>query len=856
MRGIERRPSAQATGEAAVAVAGDNSAPILTNPTFILSTQKYGPPEEPRLLPPAVPDFTGREQEIGSLETAEDKVAPPITTVISGKPGVGKTTLAVRIAYRQRGNYTRGALYADLRGADKNPASPEEIMGRFLKALGVPETEIPGDQYARLDAYRSAVADRSLVIILDNAADESQVRPLMPPGDSALTLITSRSQLSGLESVHRIDLETFRSSTSLAFLRKVIGDAAVDGDMKSAIEVVQSCGHLPLALRIAANRYSSSGGMSLSDLATELRDQREVIGALEAGDLAVRAAFNLSYRRLGKGAKNTFKRLSSVPGVDFGAGICSALIATDERQANKMLLKLREVNLIEPAAKYGRYKFHDLLKAYSRELAEADSRQKGAAATDRMLDWLQHSALKAHFTLIGQANKIRESQRMANINSVESAAAWIEDELPSAIASVETHAGRSPEIAALFALSLTALSELAGNGQLWEDALQSGLQIPGKDQETTILLLIQQVNLGRYRRDFRNALNQSQEVYRQAKEAGNSSLIGQAAKLHGALRMDCGQYNEARPLIQESLGIFKALGMTDEVGQALYNLGTIHRATGNITEALACFEEDLRICTEIGDELGSAETANTLALAYADLGDFEKAERLQRQALAGFERLRNPYKVSMVCNDLGVTLRRQGKIEEALKFHFRDREMSASQGNQSGEALALANIAETYHALGRLDEAQPLFSEAISTLRLLGDELRLARTLTTQIALLFDLEQINSAEDCAAEAAEILTRHSQLQELTELHNVLANEFFEVENYDKSLTSAKESLRISEDFDNPYLRAVSLMFAARSSGKLDRSDIADGYLQELQGLCNEHPGLTQRLKHALQRRGGK
>lgn len=203
-------------------------------------------------------------------------------------------------------------------------------MGRFLAGVGVAEDEIPASNDARLDRYRREFARRKVVIILDNAGSEAQVRPLIPPGGEALVLVTSRSNLSGLEAAHHLFLDIFDDDSSLAFLRKTVGAEVVDGDVSSARKVGTLCGHLPLALRIAGNRLRTA---TMTDLVEELTDQRNRLGALEAGDLAVRAAFNLSFRNLGKSTRNSLKRLSLAPGGDFGATLCAALNDSDERSA-------------------------------------------------------------------------------------------------------------------------------------------------------------------------------------------------------------------------------------------------------------------------------------------------------------------------------------------------------------------------------------------------------------------------------------------------------------------------------------------------------------------------------------------
>ncbi len=441
----DRPPATEAGGEAAVAVGGDAMAPIITNPTmhntFNLTVRCDEPPPAARArnLPPGVPDFTGRASEIQVIER-EALVGRhgqhSVTAVVTGKPGVGKTCLAVHLAHRMGVAYEDGELYADLRGVDERPALPEEIMARFMQALGMPETEIPGDTCLRLDAYRRTVTGRSLLIVLDNAADKKQVRTLLPPGAGSLVLVTSRNRLIGLESVHRCDLEMFPTSASLDFMRKVVGEDAVDREPRDAQRVAEFCGHLPLALRIAAIRLHSTCNMRMSDLARELRDERDRLEALKADDLAVRAAFNLSYRKMGKGARNTFKSLSHVPGADFGTGICSAVSVFEVRQAAKMLRKLVDANLVEQSEVPGRFRFHDLLKVFSREKMEKGPADRVQGDRRRMLTWLQRSALKVQSTLGGVFEVELPDSGSAEIDSIETAAAWVDSEFLNAVAAL------------------------------------------------------------------------------------------------------------------------------------------------------------------------------------------------------------------------------------------------------------------------------------------------------------------------------------------------------------------------------------------------------------------------------------
>ncbi len=849
----------EASGTAAVAISGDAHQPVLTNPTFFnisLPEASSTLPTRLRLLPPDIPDFVGRQAEIellGIPSPAANTCTPPVRAIITGKPGVGKTALAVHASYLASDSYADGDLYVDLRGADEYPAPPEEVMGRLMRSLGIPEEEIPGDPLARLDAYRKVVADRPLIIVLDNASDERQVRPLIPAGNSALVLITSRSQLRGLEGFRRIDLEVFPSSTSLNFLRRVTGDDVVGADQMSAEKVVEACGHLPLALRIAANRLTATRNMRMSHLAQELTDMRDVLGALEAGDLAVRAAFNLSYRKLGKGAKNAFKRLSCVPGEDFGPGLCSSLMRCDERQAGRLLSRLAEANLIEHAATYGRYRFHDLLRVYAQEKFDDDDAKKKSQAIQSMLDWLKDSTVKAQFFLIGHTGVEFHLENAAEIDSAESAAAWAREELSNAAAALNmTLIHDTNERAVGFATSLSSICDILGEWQIWEEVLHVGIPAASQldDPLGEIALLGAQANLARYRREFDQGLELASRVYLKSLESGIDVAIASSANQLACLFMDCGRHREGIPLLEKCLEIYRRLDLEHEIGKVLYNLGTIHRASGETGKAIEYFELDLQACLESGDEPGAAETLNTLAIAHFEMSNLEEAEKLQRASLEKFKKIGNPHKVSMVSNDLGVTLRRLQKFNEALDLHLEDVELCRTIGSRSGEALAHANVAETLYALGDPEGAEGRFNAAISVLSELGDKYRLAHVLVSQAPLLLALQKIQIAEEYASEAIAILLEYGQTRDAAGAHQLLAREYALIGEHEKSLSHAKESIRLSEDFTAPYFRAVGYIIAVEQCLQLRLAEEAESFGEALQKLVVENPELFASLGESL------
>ncbi|MGA5132690.1 tetratricopeptide repeat protein [Streptomyces olivoreticuli] len=845
---MTRKPEILASGQGSVVIGQDNFGSIFTGPVKVESGSKGSETRRPsRSLPPEVPDFTGRRLEADRIIESANDSRGSVATVITGKPGVGKTSLALHVAYRCNSTYGDGSFYADLRGVEKHPTPPHEVLGRLLSGAGVPEEDIPADSDARLDRYRTEFINRRSIIVLDNAGSESQVRPLIPPGNESLVLITSRFQLNGLEAVRQISLDVFDEDSSLSFLRKVVGDDTVDRTIASTRQVGSLCGHLPLALRIAGNRLRT---IRMKDLEEELRDQRNRLGALEVGDLAIRAAFNLSFRQLGKNGRNSLKRLSLVPGVDFGAGICSALNNSDGREALRALRKLHEANLIEPSAVPGRYRFHDLIKVYAREQFDEDPPKKTGTAVNRMLDWISYSSLKVNMTLNGQISRLQfPSVCMAKIDSIDEATDWLSSEVSNAISAIHALAqGGKPDAAKALAIQLCGACELTGDWQGWEDAINQGECLAEKfpDPLFEIGILSTKADLYRYRREFEPALSLADRVYRTAQSTDNKLLIANSAKLLGCLRMDIGDPSDALPLLEECLSLSTELGLKHEVGVALYNIGTVHRSSGRTREAIQHFQQDLEICLESKDLSGAAETMNTLALTYMEMGNFSEAEKYQYEALRIFQTFNNLHKISMVCNDLAINLRQQGKTEEALALHLEDIENSRKCGNISGEALAKANAAVILTQLDRPQEAELLSNEALATFTSLGDHVRLARVHIGRIPMLFEAGQTDLALKEATRAVDVLLQQGELTDAVNAHESLALEFNKKGENSRALSHIEEALRITSSITSPVLRATTCLIGIDIYNSLGMEDSAIQCVRELAAITDEYPEVIGHL----------
>ena len=339
-------------------------------------------------LPRPAADFTGRGRELDRLTRAAGSVPGEAPVVaVSGTAGVGKTTLAVQAAHLLGDTCTGGRFFLDLRGLDARPMGPAEALARLLAAFGVRDGDLPAYEADRAGLYRELLRDRRALVVLDDVADEAQVRPLLPGPGRSLTVLTSRRLLAGLDNVHRLHLPHLAAEEAVVLLRRIVGDRCRAEESEAVFEVAELCGRLPLALRIAGNRLTSRPRWTAHHLAARLSDERWRLNQLVAGDLRVAAAFELSYARLSPPARLLFRRLSLLPGPDFDAPLAALLGPTGPDGVEDALDELVEGSLLQ-AGSDGRYRVHCLLRLFARERlieeepAAGDRTQRQSAAAD------------------------------------------------------------------------------------------------------------------------------------------------------------------------------------------------------------------------------------------------------------------------------------------------------------------------------------------------------------------------------------------------------------------------------------------------------------------------------------------
>jgi DNA-binding SARP family transcriptional activator/tetratricopeptide (TPR) repeat protein len=570
----------------------------------------------PRQLPPDVAHFAGRDAELARVHevlTGAGQHAPAAISAIQGIGGIGKSALAIHAAHQLADCFPDGQLYVDLHGdtTRPRPLEPLEVLGRFLRALGADPAAIPSDLEEAAGMFRSRVAGRHLLVVLDNAADAAQVVPLLPASPGCGVLVTSRRALVSLDGATHVRLDALAPEEALELLGRLAGTDRVDAAPEAAMEVARCCGYLPLALRIAGARLAARPTWPLEELAERLGDQQRRLDELELAETGVRASFQVSHEQLrassdpvDRSAAEAFGLLGVLDGAEMGTPVMARLLDASEMATEEALERLVDTQLVQTASP-GRYRLHDLLRLYARELARTHhSEREQAAALTRALGfyvatvWHTLELLRpGDYRLTPADERWRKSG--LELADEQSALRWLEAERANLLAAVRqaaTTPGLPGQIATQLAQGLVGFSWVRS---YWDDRVQ-----------------VNQIALGVARRDRDLAA-----------EAQAHNELGVAYSRQG-------RFDQALAYHQESLTIYRELG--DRRGQAtsLGNLGVVCQRVGRYEEALACLRESLAICRELGERHIRAHSLNDLGLVYQRLGRHEEALACLRESLA------------------------------------------------------------------------------------------------------------------------------------------------------------------------------------------------------------------------------
>jgi DNA-binding SARP family transcriptional activator/transcriptional regulator with XRE-family HTH domain len=648
-----------------------------------------------RQLPAAVAQFTGRAPELAVLAGLLDQVGDgPGTVVISaigGMAGIGKTALAVHWAHQVAARFPDGQLYVNLRGFGPTgpPATPTEAVLGFLDALGVEPERIPATLDAQAALYRSMTAGKRLLIVLDNARDEDQVRPLLPGSPGCLVIITSRNQLTGLaagEGASLLTLDVLTDADARALLATRVGNARAAAEPDAAAQIATLCSRLPLALAITAARAAARPRFTLATLAAELRDAHGRLDALDAGDPAgsARTVFSWSYRQLTPPTARMFRLLGLHPGPDIGVLAAASLAAIPPGQARRHLTELARAHLVTEFPP-GRYTLHDLLRAYAAEQAEAtDDERSRHDATVQLLDHYLHTASAASCLLNPMRDPIALIQPESDVTpeqlaDAQQALLWFETEHKVLLTSVK----------------LAAAVKL--DGHAW--------QLPWAMADYL---------------DRRGHWHDWAAIQQLALEAATrlGDLAGQAVA-HRVAASACHRltdYGQAQTHLEASIVLYRRLG--DRIGEARAHLqfSIISERRDRLTESLSHDEQALRLFRAAGHRAGQAHVLNSIGWSHIQLGDPQRGRLLCRQALRLHRELGDRTGQAYTWDSVGYAEHQLGHLSEAATCYRRALSLLRELGDRFEEAAVLIHLGDNYQAASDLPRARDAWQQALGIL--------------------------------------------------------------------------------------------------------------------------------------------
>ncbi|MFG2310828.1 BTAD domain-containing putative transcriptional regulator [Streptomyces sp. NPDC048566] len=737
----------------------------------------------PSHLPPDVADFVGRAHQVGWLTglldqaSEPDRTAPPVA-VVSGRPGMGKTALAVHAAHRAAHLFPDGRLFLDLRASDSTPLSTADALARLLRALGVDPEPVSGTDDL-LGLYRTHAAGRRMLLILDNAPGEAGLRPLVPPGSGSAVLITSRRRLTALEGAVHLDLAVPGPDEARHLLSTVAGRGGPSTGPDHLHEIVALCGQLPLALRIAGARLAARPHWGAGRLAARLRDERRRLNELRVGDLEVRTSLELGYRELDPPERRALRRLALLDLPDFAAWIAAPLLGVDTDEAEETVERLVDCHLIEALGVDGtgenRYRIHDLVREHAREhcLTEDSPDERDEAVRRLVACWLTLADRAAVQGPGGVSWLMPQPDPEAPVDPevqerlLHRPAAWFAAEQDCLVAAVHHCAAHGMTRAArdLAGALIASSAALYNQFDVWAQSHAVALDAVRRegDGEGEAWLL---VGLGqlRYEQDrFEEAyvcLSRARQLFDDQTpapggtegawgDAARDALRGSATALVGigTIRREQARFGEASEALTAALERYETLG--DDAGSArtLYGIGYVDREQGRGARAREALARSLELFRRVGDHQGEALTLRSIALCDRACGALSEATGLLERALRLFTALDDSFGLMYTEQALAKVELRQGLLDRSDERLVRCLEVARERQDRFGEALVLRTRGEWHLACADPDGAEAPLRESLALWERLALPLWRARTLR-------DLAEVHAAHGDRAAATE------------------------------------------------------------------------------------------------------
>ncbi|MYU03627.1 tetratricopeptide repeat protein [Streptomyces sp. SID8366] len=740
----------------------------------------------PAQLPPALPDFTGREELLAGLVgalTEQDRSAPAVVAV-SGMGGVGKTSLAVQTAHRVRHAYPDGQLYADLRGNAGRPVAAETVLADFLIALGTDPGSLPEALAARSALFRSAVDGRRLLLVLDDAHDAAQVRPLLPGTPGCAVVITSRTRLSSLPACFQRDLDVLTPIEALRMLARTTDRRRVDAEPVAAREVLDACGYLPLAVRIVAARLAARPGWSIGTLGERLRAEHRRIDELRTGDLAVRATFELGYRQLTPDQATAFRQAALLAGPLVAVSTAAAVLGVPEPDAEDLLESLVDLAVLQ-TPRPGRYRFHDLLRLFARQKSRTRHPAETVSVPRRQLDFLLATAREAFRWAVpddpvGEALAQTDTAGMA-FADFKSAQRWAVEESEAALTLAgriadgilgsghpadrptgipgHSHPVERPTGIPGHSRPVERPDGIPGPGRPVDrpDGAADPAAAPGADEGPALRRAVDLlIALSPFGPDPR--LGEGPPTVRRLAEAAvrlqDRRTEGRARFLLGTYHLAAGEPVRAEAQARAAAEACRESDDLVVLRQAANDLGLITSYLGRPGEAVGHYDEAIALARALGHRSGELVTTVNAALARARSGQAAEAVAACESVLRGLRSRPDDVVRAFTHYVLGLALHALRRYEEAVTAFTDCLTVSRDAGLRSHGAQARFRMADSLRALGRQRPALEHARESLAALEEAGAARDIAQCLVVLGRIWTDLGDFTAARGCLERARE------------------------------------------------------------------------------------------------------
>jgi tetratricopeptide (TPR) repeat protein len=773
-------------------------------------------------LPAGIADFTGRKAEINTIRQQLLGGKSLVISAVAGMPGVGKSALAIHVAQQlAESDFPDVQLYVDLRGADGDALEPGVVLARWLRAFGLDESMIPTNLQERASVYRSRLAGKRAIILLDNAKDEAQVRPLLPGSQTCVAIVTSRRLLGALEGATVLKLEVMLEGEAKDLLAKFVGMDRLEAEPQATAEILRLCGGLPLAIRIVGGMLRSKGHWSLTEYGRKLADETQRLEHLQLRDLSVRASFELSYRELSAEDGLLFSRLGILVGKDFGEELAGVVHESDSSVVEG-LERLIDAQLLEVDADR-RYHFHDLIRLFSREnLSSIFSSKEINNIKQVIISW-SHEKSKLMDNCLRPAERRQMIQELSDDNSCDIdeqelvlfSLTWFEQEREQILASISWAEDLGDWGKVVF-----ITERLSGFLQLrfylvdWEKislfAMSAAKKTESKHLQATTLN-----NTGivyRFQRRWIQAIQCYEESLMLHQNIGNLHGQGEVLNNLGIVYESQREFDIARECYLKSLelarqlndktlesvsfnGIGSICGLQNEWDEAIVfyeaslniklesgdffgqiisfnNLGFACKNKGRWSDAIIHLQRSLAICQKLGEKKGESTALNNLGMVYQLYGQQEKAISCYQQSFKICEQFSDNQGKGFALNNMGNIYRLQNEFDAAMNCYQQDLLICQELEDRYGEGMSYNNIGCIYDSQGKLTEAINYYSQSLVIFKELGNRQGEGMTLNNLGLLCHREAQWNEAieyyEQSLLIKEELQDKHGEAQTLFNL----------------------------------------------------------------------------------------